>query len=157
MVRKKVYYKKPDYQKLVIDLIRKKYLSLVLGLLLSYFVSSFIYRQFIVSKIYFLSFKNFNFSFLKINKKTTSSSTFKKPEKKEKEYQLYTVIEGDSLSSIAQKFYGDLYKWPLILEYNNLNNPDNIELKEKSRNWAISHLAKISENPSTIGLMKLLE
>jgi len=37
------------------------------------------------------------------------------------------------------------------------NNPDNIELKEKSRNWAISHLAKISENPSTIGLMKLLE
>jgi hypothetical protein len=27
MVRKKVYYKKPDYQKLAIDLIRKKYLS----------------------------------------------------------------------------------------------------------------------------------
>jgi LysM repeat protein len=128
MVRKKVYYKKPNYQKLAIDLIRKKYLSLVLGLLLSYFVSSFIYRQFIVSKIHFLNFKNFNFSFLKINKKTTSSSTFKKPEKKEKEYQLYTVVEGDSLSSIAEKFYGDLYKWPLILEYNNLNNPDNIEI-----------------------------
>jgi len=128
MVRKKVYYKKSNYQKLTIDLIRKKYLSLILGLLLSYFVSLFIYRQFIASKIRFLSFKNFNFSFLKINKKTTSSSVLKKSKTKEKNYQLYTVAEGDSLSSIAQKFYGDLYRWPLILEYNNLANPDLIEV-----------------------------
>jgi Uncharacterized protein containing LysM domain len=82
----------------------------------------------LLQKSRFLSFKNFNFSFLKINKKTTSSSVLKKSKTKEKNYQLYTVAEGDSLSSIAQKFYGDLYRWPLILEYNNLTDPNLIEV-----------------------------
>jgi LysM repeat protein len=34
---------------------------------------------------------------------------------------LYTVAIGDSLSKIAQKFYGDPAKYPLIAERNNVN------------------------------------
>ena len=128
MKRKKIYYKKINYQKLITDLLRRKYLSLILGLIAFYFISLFIYRQIIAPQIRLLSFKNFSFSFLKINKKTPSLSISKKPKEKEKKYELYTVVEGDSLSSIAEKFYGDLYRWPVILEYNDLANPDLIEV-----------------------------
>jgi len=131
MLRKKLYYKKRNYQKLIIDLIKKKYFSLITGLLVSFLFSSFIYNQFLSQRISKINLKKINLSFLNNNKKVSTSlknNQNKKQEKKEKDYQLYTVSEGDSLSLIAQKFYGDLYKWPFILEYNNLNNPDNIEV-----------------------------
>ena len=41
---------------------------------------------------------------------------------------IYTVQSGDSLFSIAQRFYGDGNKWPLIYDYCNSQvigqNPD---------------------------------
>ncbi len=51
-------------------------------------------------------------------------------EKKEQksENEIYIVQPGDSLSSIAQKFYGDLYQWPKIAQANNLQNPEAIEV-----------------------------
>ncbi len=39
----------------------------------------------------------------------------------------YVVQPGDSLSTIAQKVYGDLYAWPRIMQANNLSAPDLIE------------------------------
>lgn len=40
----------------------------------------------------------------------------------------YIVQPGDSLSSISQKVYGDLFAWPKILQANNLPNADIIEV-----------------------------
>ncbi len=40
----------------------------------------------------------------------------------------YTVQEGDSISSIALKAYGDINAWPRIAKANNLSNPENIEV-----------------------------
>jgi len=131
MVRKKVYYKKPDYQKLILDLVQKRYFSLMVGIVVSFLVSSFIYNQFLSQKISQINLRKVNLSFLTTNKNVSPSlknKQNKEEEKKEKDYQLYTVLAGDSLSLIAQKFYGDLYKWPLILEYNKIDNPDNIEV-----------------------------
>ena len=36
----------------------------------------------------------------------------------------YTVEEGDSLSKIAEKVYGDLESWPVIARANNVTNPN---------------------------------
>lgn len=54
-------------------------------------------------------------------------------EKKEEgtKNEIYIVQPGDSLSSIAQKFYGDLYQWPKIAQVNNLQNPETIEVGMK--------------------------
>jgi len=38
----------------------------------------------------------------------------------------YLVLEGDSLWSIAQKIYGDPYKWIKLAEFNKIQNPDYI-------------------------------
>lgn len=40
----------------------------------------------------------------------------------------YTVVSGDSLSSIARKYYNDAAKWPVIYEANRseIQNPDRI-------------------------------
>lgn len=40
----------------------------------------------------------------------------------------YTVQEGDSISSIALKAYGDINAWPRIAQANKLANPENIEV-----------------------------
>lgn len=130
MKTKKIYRKKPNYKKLIISLIKKKYLSLVIGIFFSYFLSLLIYRQFIAPNIHFLNSKKTDLFFLRSDNKKTSQQPEKekKKEKKKEDYQLYTVLEGDSLSSIAEKFYGDLYRWPVILEYNDLANPDLIEV-----------------------------
>lgn len=39
----------------------------------------------------------------------------------------YTVKEGDTLFTIAEKYYNDGYKYTEIAQANNLSNPDNIE------------------------------
>ncbi len=44
------------------------------------------------------------------------------------EAQYHTVVSGDSLSKIAQKYYGDMMKYPMIFEANKpmLSDPDKI-------------------------------
>lgn len=39
----------------------------------------------------------------------------------------YTVQEGDSLASIAEKFYGDGNAWVVIAQANHLDSPDQID------------------------------
>jgi nucleoid-associated protein YgaU len=125
MGRKKVYYKKEDYKKLIVNLLREKYVSLIIGLFVSYFFASLIYKNFFLK-----NFKNLKVAFPKnINllKKPTPTAYLSKA-KKEKKPKTYVVQEGDSLSSIAEKFYGDLYKWPKLMEANRLTNPNMIEV-----------------------------
>lgn len=45
-------------------------------------------------------------------------------EQKEKEYTTYVVKKGDTLSGIAQRFYGDSSRWQLIAKANDLANPN---------------------------------
>lgn len=125
MGKKKVYYKKEDYKNLIFNLLKEKYLSLIIGILVLYFFASLIYQNFIVK-----NFKNFKVTLPKdINlfKKITPTPSLSKA-KKEKKPKTYVVQEGDSLSSIAEKFYGDLYQWPKLMEVNKLTNPDLIEV-----------------------------
>jgi nucleoid-associated protein YgaU len=125
MGRKKVYYIKEDYKKLIVNLLREKYVSLIIGLFVSYFFASLIYQNFFLK-----NFKNLKVALPKnINllKKPTPTPYLSKA-KKEKKPKTYVVQEGDSLSSIAEKFYGDLYKWPKLMEANRLSNPDIIEV-----------------------------
>ncbi|MFC6592523.1 BON domain-containing protein [Deinococcus lacus] len=46
---------------------------------------------------------------------------------------LYTVKAGDTLSAIAQKYYGDMGQYTKIAQYNNISNPDHIEVGQKIR------------------------
>jgi LysM repeat protein len=41
-------------------------------------------------------------------------------------YQTYTIKAGDTLSKIAKEFYGDATKYPLIAEYNDLEDASRI-------------------------------
>ena len=127
MGKKKVYYKKEDYKKLIFNLLKEKYLSLVIGLFVSYFFASLIYQNFILK-----DFKNLKILALpkEINlfKKSPSPTPYLLKAKKEKKPKTYVVKEGDSLSLIAEKFYGDLYQWPKIMKANRLTNPDLIEV-----------------------------
>jgi len=41
-------------------------------------------------------------------------------------YQTYTVKAGDTLSKIAKEFYGDATKYPIIADYNGLEDPSRI-------------------------------
>jgi nucleoid-associated protein YgaU len=47
----------------------------------------------------------------------------------------YTVVGGDSLSSIAQKYYGDANKWPVIFEANRnqIQDPNRISIGQVLR------------------------
>jgi nucleoid-associated protein YgaU len=49
--------------------------------------------------------------------------------------QWYEVQAGDSLSKIAERFYGDKMLYPKIFEANRdvLDNPDKIEIGQKLR------------------------
>jgi nucleoid-associated protein YgaU len=55
-----------------------------------------------------------------------SGSSSAEVTKEEAEQQTYTVKKGDTLSKIAQQFYGDASKYPAIFKANTdqLKNPD---------------------------------
>ncbi|GAA5447398.1 BON domain-containing protein [Deinococcus depolymerans] len=46
---------------------------------------------------------------------------------------VYTVKAGDTLSGIAQKYYGDAMEYKKIAHYNNISNPDLIQVGQKIR------------------------
>ena len=48
-------------------------------------------------------------------------------------YQTYTVKAGDTLSKIAKEFYGDATKYPIIAEYNGLEDPSRISIGQVLR------------------------
>ncbi|ADY26316.1 Peptidoglycan-binding lysin domain protein [Deinococcus proteolyticus MRP] len=54
-------------------------------------------------------------------------------EKDEQGETVYTVKAGDTLSKIAQRYYGDLNAYHKIAQYNGIANPDHIEVGQKIR------------------------
>ncbi|WP_291429907.1 BON domain-containing protein [Deinococcus sp.] len=46
---------------------------------------------------------------------------------------VYTVKSGDTLGAIAQKYYGDAAEYKKIAHYNNISNPDLIQVGQKIR------------------------
>lgn len=60
---------------------------------------------------------------LRIDVGDTSSAQTNRVTKSVKQY---TVLEGDSLASIAEKVYGDSNAWTTIANANNLTSPDSI-------------------------------
>ncbi|GHG06105.1 hypothetical protein GCM10017783_18360 [Deinococcus piscis] len=54
-------------------------------------------------------------------------------EKDEQGETVYTVQAGDTLSKIAQRYYGDMNAYGKIAQYNNIANPDHIEVGQKIR------------------------
>lgn len=46
----------------------------------------------------------------------------------QQEYDTYIVQQGESLSSIAGKLYGDINAWNIIADANDIRTPDNVEV-----------------------------
>lgn len=46
---------------------------------------------------------------------------------------VYTVKSGDTLSAIAEQYFGDPMEYKKIAHYNNISNPDHIEVGQKIR------------------------
>lgn len=55
----------------------------------------------------------------------------------------YEVVKGDTLSQIAQKFYGNWHSWPVLVAANNLKNGDDIAIGQ--RLW----IPSIKKRPKT--------
>jgi tetratricopeptide (TPR) repeat protein len=53
------------------------------------------------------------------------------PSAAETDYMVYTIKKGDSLSLLAEKFYGDKYKYPLIAEMNAIDDPTKVEVGQE--------------------------
>lgn len=72
----------------------------------------------------------------------------------EENNSVYTVVEGDNLWTISEKFYQTGYKWVDIAKMNNLSNPDVIEKGVKLKIPKIEQQKKIVEpvvaQPNTI-------
>jgi nucleoid-associated protein YgaU len=97
------YKKKPpiqslDYQKLLTLTVKEKYLSLFLGLLVAFFISTLTYKTFLRNIRVNLDFKLPAFNF--VTRTVKDKAVEKKPMK------TYVVAEGDDLWNIAEKFYG---------------------------------------------------
>ncbi|MCX7881347.1 MAG: LysM peptidoglycan-binding domain-containing protein [Patescibacteria group bacterium] len=108
-------------QQLIIQLLKKKFTSFILGLIISYL-------------LIFVFYKTTN-SWLKYSKKTRAQiEPIKTQNKKEKiikktdDFIRYVVQEGDTLCLIAEKFYQNCELWTKIAEKNNLSNPDIVEV-----------------------------
>jgi len=70
------------------------------------------------------------------------------------EQQEYTIARGDTLGSIAQKFYGNSKKWTDIAKANSLANPNRIHagnklLIPKSESGTVASSTTIKETPAT--------
>lgn len=89
----------------------ESYVSLFLGLVVVFLIG-------------LLAFSFFNAR----NKTTPSEDTTSDTVSKEENGRTYTVVAGDWLSTISQRFYGNTEDWELIAKENNIENPDNIEV-----------------------------
>lgn len=101
-----------NYQQKIIELLEKKYSYFALGASVLIIVIYFIFKTNIIS------FKNIG------NKKPVQEIKKSTSAKKEISYQ---VQEGDTLWSIAEKFYGSGFNMEDIIKVNKINNPDKIE------------------------------
>jgi len=102
-----------DYQNLVIKRVQKKYPALIIGIIVSYFLSSFLFIQ--LGKIKFFS-----------QKKVDSTNINKNVQQK-----IYVVQEGDDLWKIAEKTFGSGYNAYDISIANKITDPNSIAKGQK--------------------------
>jgi len=102
-----------DYQNLVVKRIKKKYPSLIIGIIVSYFLSSFLFFQ--LEKIKFFP-----------QKKVNSANINQVGQQK-----IYVVQEGDDLWKIAEKTYGSGYNAYDISVANKITDPNSIAKGQK--------------------------
>lgn len=109
---------KTDSRSLFLSKVKKNYRSLITG----FTIFSFL----ILASIWIV--------FSKIN---LTETTPQKPKQEKikgasttniQKVRTYIVLEGDSLSSISFKFYGDYFAWEKIAAVNNIVNPDLLEV-----------------------------
>ncbi len=127
---KKFYQKTTkNYQKAIIQLIYKKYLDLILGILVSFFISFFTYK-FLDKNInlhFFLSLSKFNL--LEFLPKKSSFENQKSTINNQS--NTYIVKDGDNLWNIAEKFYGSGFNAYDISSVNNLDPSTPIYVGQK--------------------------
>lgn len=122
----RAYRKKPvkirgiDYQKLLILIVKEKYLSLLLGLTASFILSTFVYNLFLKNIKINLAFKIPAFKFG--TKLVKNKIEVKKP------LNTYVTQEGDDLWHIAEKFYGSGFNAYDIALSNKLSDSSNLEV-----------------------------
>ncbi|GAB4219469.1 MAG: hypothetical protein Fur009_5800 [Candidatus Microgenomates bacterium] len=98
---KKIYKKSINYKNALARLIEKKYIELILGMLVAFLISSYTYKiifKDLKIKLAF-NFPKVNFNIFNKNKKLSTKNTLP-------EIKTYIVQEGDDLWHIAEKFYG---------------------------------------------------
>jgi len=125
---KKKYYKMVNYKELFLSLVRERYVSLVLGMLVAFIISSLTYKAF-AKNIHI----NLRLSMPKIPAINFSRKIAKKvvPVKKTVKFRTYEVVEGDDLWQVAEKFYGSGFNAYDIAEYNKLDAASGISPGQK--------------------------
>ncbi|MFH0979864.1 MAG: LysM domain-containing protein [Candidatus Roizmanbacteria bacterium] len=118
---KKKYVKALNYQQLFLTTVKEKYFNLVLGMLVSLLISSFVYKSFLKNIPINLAFS------LPVFKQKTSPTFPKSPTT----LKTYTVAEGDDLWNIAEKFYGSGFNAYDISVANKMNDASILETGQK--------------------------
>ncbi|MBI5122910.1 LysM peptidoglycan-binding domain-containing protein [Candidatus Roizmanbacteria bacterium] len=120
--KKPVKIKNRNYQKLLILTVKEKYFSLLIGLFISFFISTLTYRSFLKNIRINLAFKLPTFNFAsKIKNKVVVN----------KPLRTYVVAEGDDLWNIAEKFYGSGFNAYDISVANKITDSSNISAGQK--------------------------
>ena len=124
----RAYKKKPikiknlNYQKLLILTVKEKYFNLLVGLFISFFISTLTYKTFLKNIRINLAFKLPTFNFAsKIKNKVVVN----------KPLRTYVVAEGDDLWNIAEKFYGSGFNAYDISVANKITDSSNISAGQK--------------------------
>ena len=132
---KKKYYKMVNYKELFLSLIREKYVSLILGMIVAFLISSLTYKV-LAKNIHFkskLKLPNFHIAMPKLPKLSLFHKTAKvvKPEKKVVKFKTYEVVEGDDLWHVAEKFYGSGFNAYDVALFNKLDTASGITPGQK--------------------------
>ena len=85
---------------------------------------------------------------------STQSQTEEQQSQNNQKQSEYTVQKDDSLSKIAEKYYGDRMMWPVLVQANDIKNPNliyaDMTLKVPSKDEATKIAAQLSQTAYTV-------
>ena len=120
---KKRYVKYINYQNLLLATLKEKYINLILGMLVAFFIFSLTYKYFLknIHLNLAINLPGFEIRSKKIEKKIAKQNVVK----------TYVVEEGEDLWHIAEKFYGSGFNAYDISIANKLNDASALETGTK--------------------------
>ncbi|KKP86434.1 MAG: hypothetical protein UR89_C0023G0011 [Candidatus Roizmanbacteria bacterium GW2011_GWA2_35_8] len=120
---KKRYVKYVNYQNLLLATLKEKYINLILGMLVAFFIFSLTYKYFLknIHLNLAINLPGFEIRSKKIEKKIAKQNVVK----------TYVVEEGEDLWHIAEKFYGSGFNAYDISIANKLNDASALETGTK--------------------------